>query len=85
MNVLVNTSYLDPSSEFFFYLISFSLSMWFGFTNVVFLEVPSNSLMHLLFRNFALIFYFFPFDRNCGKAKVSLIAFGIDLLSDSIQ
>ena len=47
--------------------------------------MPTSSPMHFLFRNFDLVFYFFSFDRNCGKAKVSLIAFGTDLLSDSIQ
>ena len=35
VNVHVNTSYLEPSSEFFFYSISFSLSMWFAFTKKV--------------------------------------------------
>ena len=66
MNVLVNTYYLDTLSEFF-YLISFSLSMWFGFTkklNLGFLEVPSNSPMQHFFRNFTLIFYFFFFNRS---------------------
>ena len=45
---------------------------------LVSLELPSNSPMHFLFRNFALIFYFFSFDRHCGKAKVSLIAIVTD-------
>lgn len=85
VNVLVNTFYLDPSSESFFYSISFSSSMWFGITKKV-----SNSwfslrchLIHLctFFHNFALIFYlFFFFDRNCGKAKVSLISMRIDFV-----
>lgn len=35
VNVLVNTFYLDPSLESFFYSISFSLSMWFGRTKKV--------------------------------------------------
>lgn len=65
MNVLVNTFYLDPSSESFFYSISFSLSLWFGITK--------KKIFYL---------YFF-FDRNCSKAKVSLIAVRIDLLTYS--
>ena len=89
VNVLVNTSYLEPSSEFFFYLISFSLSMWFGFTKKVNDSWFSLGCHLILLYTFCCVtlpyLLFFPFYRNCRKAKVSLISFGIDLLSDSIQ
>ena len=57
VNVLVNTFYLDPSSESFFYSISFSLSMWFGFTKKV-----SNSWFSLRCHIILLLFliHFFP-------------------------
>ena len=85
VNVLVNTFYLDPSSEFFFYSISFSLSMWFGFKKgewfLVSLELPSNSPMHFLFRNFALIFNFFLSIDIAGKRRWVLLPLWRGLLS----
>ena len=52
---------------------------------LVFLEVPSNSLMHFFSITLPSSFMYFFFDRNGGKAKVSLIAMRIDLFRDSIQ
>ena len=57
VNVLVNTFYLGPSSESFFYSIPFSLSMWFGFTKKV-----SNSWFSLRCHLILLLFliHYFP-------------------------
>ena len=92
VNVLVNTFYLDPSSEFFFYSISFSLSMWFGFTKKVNDSWFSLRCHLILLCNFcyvtlpsSLIIFFSLIDTAAKRRWVSLPLGLIDLLRDSIR
>ena len=74
VNVLVNTSYLEPSSEFFFYLIAFSLSVWFGFTKKVNDSWFSLRCHLILLCTFCFVilptsFIFFPLIETAAKRR----------------
>ena len=91
VNVLANTFYLDPSSELFFYSISFSLSMWFGSTKKVNDSWFPSSCHLILLCTFYFVtlpssFNFFISIDTAGKRRwVLLPLWLIDLLRDSNQ
>ena len=82
VNVIVNTSYLDPSSEFFFYLILFSLSMWFRFTKKVNDSWFSLRCQLVLPCTFCFVtltssFIFFPLIETAAKQRWVLLPLGL--------